>query len=241
MNTNQVDQKYLNVSQQKLLSFVGMMLGTNSGLEDDEHPLPPGPWDPVIRAAVERFNILGPSPEPWRVFESGAFSRAGEAAFGQPIPWGVVLSSILVRHPELYELIGGGRRSGGEVSLNPQPLPPRAAFLISIVRAFIGRVELMQEIAENMSLQGEQRDIIIVGGYTSRFAEDFCGNGFRLRWPYPGPRPNWFPQKLEGLDLLVMAAQFEHSAKETFRGALRQDFVDAGTNFAEAGFGRVNS
>jgi hypothetical protein len=239
MNTDQVEQKRLNVSQQKLLNFVSMFLGADSGREDDEHPLAPGPWDPVIRAALKRSSVLGPSPEPWRAFEPGSSSRGGVSAVGDPVPWSVVFSSILARHPELYELIGGGRRFGAEVSLNPQPLPPRAAFLVSVVTTFIARAEFMQEIGDSLAREGEQRGIIIVGGYTSRFADEFCGNGFRLRWPYPGPHPHWFTHELDGIDLLVMAAQFEKSARETFSPVLRQHFVDAGAKFAEAGFARI--
>jgi hypothetical protein len=218
MSAYQVEQKSLNISQQKLLSFVSLFLGTDSGREDGEHHLP---------------------PEPWRVFAPGSSSRAGETTFGHPVPWSVVLSSILARHPELYELIGGGRRFGDEVSLNPQPLPPRAAFLVSVVKTFVDRAELMQEIGDSMAREEEQRGIIIVGGYISRFADEFCGNGFRLRWPYPGPHPHWFSHELEGIDLFVMAAQFERSAKETFGPALRQHLVDASARFAEAGFSKM--
>jgi len=239
MNSYQTEQKYLNISQQKLLSFIGMFLGTDSGREGDEHPLPPGPWDPVIRAALERSSLLGPSPEPWSVFGPQSSSRTGVSTFGYPVPWSVVFSSILARHPELYELIDGGYRFGGKVSLNPQPLPPRAAFLVSVVKTLVGRAELMQEIGDSMERDGEQRGIIIVGGYMSRFADEFCGNGFRLRWPHPEPRPHWFTHELEGVDLLVMATQLEYSAEETFSLALRHHFEDASAKFAEAGFARI--
>ena len=54
-------------SVQKLLAFVRAMIGGSRGREDDEHPLPPGPWDPIIRVALERIGVFGPQPEPWRV------------------------------------------------------------------------------------------------------------------------------------------------------------------------------
>ncbi len=47
-----------------LVSLVGHLTG---GYEDPDHPLPPGPWSPVIREALKRVRWnLGPSPEPWR-------------------------------------------------------------------------------------------------------------------------------------------------------------------------------
>jgi hypothetical protein len=64
------------------------------------------------------------------------------------------------------------------VALNPQPLPPREAFLIAAARAVIRRAELLQEIAGALFDEGSERGIIIVGGYTSRFSDDWCGTGF---------------------------------------------------------------
>ena len=52
--------------------------------------------------------------------------------------------------------------------------------------------------------------------YTSRFIDEWCGTEFRLRWPFPGPRPHWFPHELDGIDLIVVATQFKHAAHEAF-------------------------
>lgn len=52
------NNRYISLRKQ-LLSIVREMIGGKSGREDDEHPLPPGPWDPVIRAALERSTISG--------------------------------------------------------------------------------------------------------------------------------------------------------------------------------------
>jgi hypothetical protein len=73
-------------SQQKLLALVRAMIGGSRGREDDEHPLPPGPWDPIIRVALERIAFFGPQPEPWRVFD-----RSARRLF----------AGILARHPEI--------------------------------------------------------------------------------------------------------------------------------------------
>jgi len=240
MNTEQTEQQSLHISQEKLLAFVRSMIGGSRGREDDEHPLPPGPWDPVIRVALERINIFGPHPEPWRVFDQGVPWRTIESVFGsRPESWKVIFASILARHPEIWDAIGGGHGFGEEVALNPQPLPPRFAFLVSVAQAVISRAELLQEIADATQREGEQHGIIIVSGYIARFVDDFCGTGFRLKYPFPGPRPRWFANELDGIDLVVMATQFEQATKETFSPDLRQNLADASAKFVEAGLSKM--
>jgi hypothetical protein len=228
MNSEQTEQQSLHISQEKLLAFVRAMIGGNRGREDDEHPLPPGPWDPVIRAALERINVFGPQPEPWR------------RIFGPlPDPWRLIFASFLARHPEIWDVFGGGPGFSDEVALNPQPLPPRFAFLTAVAQAVISRAELLQEIADVTARQGEQQGIIIVSGYIARFVDDWCPTPPRLKWPFPGPRPKWFTNEFEGIDLMVMAAQFEQAAKESFNLDLRHNFADASAKFAEAGVLRM--
>jgi hypothetical protein len=217
-------QSFHTPSVQKLLAFVRAMIGGSRGREDDEHPLPPGPWDPIIRVALERIGVFGPQPEPWRVLD-----RSARRLF----------AGILARHPEISDAIGGGHSFGDEVALNPQPLPPRYAFLVSVAQALTSRVELLQEIADATAREGEQQGIIIVGGYVSRFVDDFCGTGFRLRYPFPGPRPHWFTAELDGIDMVVMATQFEQAAKESFNPDLRRNLADVSTRLAEAGLSRM--
>ena len=232
MKTTQTTLPSLDVSREKLLAFVGAMIGGSRGREDDEHPLPPGPWDPVIHAAFERINVFGPHPEPWRRIES---------VFGpRPEPWRLIFASILARHPEIFDALGGGHSFGDEVALNPQPLPPRYAFLIAAAQTVIRRAELIQEIADATRNEGQQQGIIIVGGYTSRFSDDWCGNGFRVKYPFPGPRPAWFATELSGIDLMVIATQFEQSAKQTFSQDLRQSLANASAKFAEAGLAKLH-
>jgi hypothetical protein len=217
MNTKQTEQQSLHISQEKLLAFVRTMIGGSKGREDDEHPLPPGPWDPVIRLALERINVFGPHPEPWKV----------------------IFASLLARHPEIWDAIGGGHSFSEEVALNPQPLPPRFAFLGSVAQVVISRAELFQEIADATRREGEQQGIIIVSGYIARFVDNFCGTDFRFKWPYPWPRPNWFISELDGIDLVVMATQFEQAAKETFSPDLRQNLADASAKLAEVGLSKM--
>ena len=218
MQTEQLEQTPVPIAREALMSLVGALVGrSRGGREDDEHPLPPGPWDPVIRLALERSAILGPQPEPWKV----------------------ILASLLNRHPEIRDAIGAGRNPLDLVALNPQPLPPRYAFMMSLAQTVIARATLFQEFADAASLNGEQRGIIIVGGYTSQFCDDLCPPPFRLPWPFPGPRPKWYSEELDGVDLMLLAMEFEMSARETFSPSLRQNLSAAAARFAEAGLSRL--
>jgi hypothetical protein len=241
MSFAQTEPESLHIGRNQLLAFVSSMIGINSGRDDDDHPLPPGPWDPVIRVALQQIYSFSPHPDPWRAVNSssGARRTIGTLFGPSPEPWKVLLAGILAKHPEIYDAIGGGHSFGEDVALNPQPLPPRYAFLVAAARALVSRAELLQEIADSTLREGTQQGIIIVGGFTARFTDDWCGNGFRLRWPFPGPRPNWFTQELSGIDLLVMAAQFHETAKETFNPSLRQNLADAGARFVEAGMSKM--
>ncbi|MEA2841893.1 MAG: hypothetical protein QOF41_3223 [Methylobacteriaceae bacterium] len=213
------------VSVEKISELVRAFTGQNSGRPDDEHPLRPGPWGPIIRAAWDRISVFGPSPEPWK----GSIS--GEAR--------LALSALLARHPEIWDVIGGGRRFGSEVELNPQPLPPRYALLIAMAETVMSRAELIHEVVGAVSGQEEQRGIIIVSGYVDRLVDEFCGNGFRLHPPVPGPGPHWLEQRVTGSDLVVMAAQFERGSRESASNALQESFMRAAGKLAEAGLARL--
>ena len=232
MNVQETEQQSLHISQEKLLTFVHAMLGGRVGREDDEHPLPPGPWDPHIRRALEQIYVLGPHPEPWRRHNAERF-------LSHPVSSRMILAILVARHPEIADVIGGGHSFGDAVALNPQPLPPRYAFLVALAEEVSSRAELFQEITDFTSRNGEQQGIIIVGGYISRLSDDFCGTGFRLRWPFPGPPPHWFPEELDGIDSLVIASQFDEAAKRSFSTDLRHALVDASSKFSEAGFAKM--
>ena len=97
----------------------------------------------------------------------------------------------------------------------------------------------MQEIADFTSSQDERASIIIVSGYLARFADNLCPDIFRFKWPF-GPRhPHWFDAKLKGLDLLMLAAQFDKAASEAFSPALRRNLKEASSKFLDAGLSRM--
>jgi hypothetical protein len=241
MTTEMLEPGSLHIRPEKFLAFVSEIIGARVGREDDEHPLKPGPWGPVIRAAVERTYMRGPGPEPWSIFPAPRGALHSEFGQSSEFYWRVFLTSLFERYPALYDLIPrAGQKFGETVSLNPQPLPPRLAFLQAVVHSVIDRAELFQDIADATANEGERRGIIIVGGYISRFCDELCGTNFRLIWPFPGPPPVWFTHELHGDELVVMAAHFHEAAKATYSPELRQHLADAGARFASAGIAKMH-
>jgi hypothetical protein len=247
MEAEKTKDESVNINKEKLLSFVRELIGGGrSGREDDEHPLPPGPWDPVIRIALKRISVFGPQPEPWTVFGPEPIPWRIKEILGNPVPWKDLIEAfdqneIIKPTPEpwrraIFESIFD---SWQETALNPQPLPPRFSFMLTLAQTVISRAELMQEIADATRREGEERGIIIVSGYVSRFVDDFCGNGFKLKFPFPGPRPRWFAEELSGIDLAVMATQFDQAAKKIYSPDLRRNLVDASAKLVEAGLSRI--
>jgi hypothetical protein len=156
-------------------------------------------------------RLLGPSPDPWLTAEK----YAGPS----PLPW---------------------TSPGDRVALNPQPLPPRYLFLTALAQEVINSAELMLEVTSAAS-EDSERGIIVVGGFIETFIDDTCGNGFRLIWRGPGPRPNWFPEQLTGIDLLVMGRQFAQCAPNQFNSGMREVMSRAATKLAEVGRSRLQS
>ena len=178
-----------------------------------------------------RGNGGNPNPEdttppgPWDPYIRRAIDRLSWVFGPQPEPWrGTFPSSSHI---------------GNIAALNPQPLPPRIAFMLSLSQDVVDRVALIHEVAEGIGQQGEKQGIIIVSGLISRFVDDWCGTGWRPKWPFPGPPPWWWQTELSGLDLIVVGAQFAQSSKETFDSSLQGQFQKAGAQFTEAGMARM--
>ena len=239
MNADRIKSQSPQIGSEKLLALLRLMIHGAAGRDDDEYPLSQGPWDSVIREALEPITVFGPHPEPWRASRPWRFPT--ESIYGPlPEPWKRIFATIAVRHPATWDVIGGGLNFGDEVALNPQPLPPRYAFMASLANKVTGRAELLQEIEDAVRRADEQRGIIIVSGYIARFIDDICGNGFRFKWPFPWPRPNWFTEQVEGPDLAVLAIQFEQAAKGAFSQNMRQHLMDASAKLVEAGMAKMH-
>lgn len=172
----------------------------------------PGPMDPYMRRALERTAMgAGMSTALWR--------------------------EIAAKHPEVWDVIGGDPLA--QISLNPQPLPPRPAFLAGVVLEFTERMTLVLEIADLIPRPGGEKGIVIVGGHVARFVDDLCLNTLQVRWPLPWSAPSWFPDGLSGADLIVMGTQFQQSAATAMNRELGRTFADAAHALLEAGAARL--
>ena len=150
----------------------------------------------------------------------------------------IILASLAARHPEISDVIGGGRFAQAE--LNPQPLPPRAAFVVAFTEEAIDRALLMQEVANAMNQTGEQQGIIIVGGRLSLLVDELCGNNFKVRIPLPRPKRDE-DELLSGIELLAAGAVFEQTAATVAHEGLRQELRNAGAKLIENGLARIGS
>jgi hypothetical protein len=197
------------LSARALTALVSQLTTGHPNASLDETP---GPLDPYIRKALERV-AMGPGigTNLWRI--------------------------IAEKHPEIWDVIGGDPQA--RVSLNPQPLPPRSAFLAGIILEFTERMTLVAEIADLIPRPGGERGIIIVGGHTAKFIDEVCVASLHIRWPMPWPAPAWFSDALNGADLIVMGTQFQQSAAITMDRELGRTFADAAHALLEAGAARL--
>lgn len=200
----------------KLLSARAMTALVNhltTGYPNPEGPEdPPGPLDPYIRRALERSVLgIGAGTNLWRV--------------------------IAEKHPEIWDVIGGD--PSAQVALNPQPLPPRSAFLAAVIQEFTERMTDVMQMADLLPRAGGERGIIVIGGHVARFVDEICGNGLKVRWPFPWPAPPWFSEMLTGADLIVMGTQFQQAAVIAMDRELGRTFSDAAYALLEAGSARL--
>jgi len=172
----------------------------------------PGPVDAYIRKALQRSVLgSGPGTQLWRV--------------------------IAEKHQEIWDVIGGDPLAGA--ALNPQPLPPRSAFLASVILEFTERMIDVCELADLIPREGAERGSLIITGHVARFVDEVCGNGFTLRWPYPWPAPHWFVTTLDAADLIVMGTQFQQCAGLAMDRDIGRVFADAAHALLEAGAARL--
>ncbi len=154
-----------------------------------------------------------PHPGPWDPYIRRALGRMRQYVQPQPQPW-------------------------NEVMLNPQPLPPRISFLVGLTQEILDRTELIQEVANTMVPRGQQQGLM-AGGFATRFVDEFCGTGFRIRLPIPKPYPHWFREELSGLDLIVMGAQFTQEASTIADERLQQEIRHAAEKLTQTGMARM--
>jgi hypothetical protein len=197
------------LSQRALAALVSQL---TERFPNPDDPTPSGPLGPYIRIALHQMR----------------------RSLGTESP---LLRLIAGRHPEVTDLPHGGPIVASE--LNPQPLPPRGSFAATLARVFAERMTVVQEVADLLPTMGSERGIIIVGGTIASAIDELCGTSLRLKWPFPGPRPRWFGETFDGVELMAMGLHFHQAASETGNRKLAQQFLEAAGQLIEAGAGRI--
>jgi hypothetical protein len=128
------------------------------------------------------------------------------------------------------------------VALNPQPLPPRVVFSQALADEVISKALFMQEIADGMSTNGQDRGIIIVSGFVSKFVDDLCPD--RPKIPFPKKKGPWPPEpdpdpRWQALELFVIALQFKQQARSASHETLRRTFEEASEKIISTALSRV--
>jgi hypothetical protein len=189
-----------------------------AGYPNPEDPPSPGPWDPVIRTVLER---LGPHPEPWK------------SRFNTNV---AALRLIAKKFPAIWDTIGGGRFDA--VALNPQPLPPREAFLVEFARAAADRLALIQETADLIGSNGDRQGIIVVGGRVSELVDEFCGTGWPKKFPPKPPGPDPDP-RFSATELILAASRFLTAAGGVANPQLADELNRAGERLMDEAVNRA--
>jgi hypothetical protein len=185
------------------------------------------------------LSRFGPFPEPWREGPDPIPWRAGP----HPEPWASSLTSLLGliarRVPAIFDVIGGGLNIGDKVALNPQPLPPRERFIIRLGEAVADRAEQLAEVALALGDRGSEQGIIIVSGYVNRLVDDWCGTGYRPKWPFPGPPPWWFTGEVSGRDSIVLGAILHQASRRAYDPVVAEALETAADKLAQSGVDKL--
>lgn len=218
MQTTQTAYETLNISREKLVSFVGQSFG-GQDFPNPEDTNPPGPWDPYIhraldglRAQLERQRLF-PHEEAWRTLLTLGVFSGREEIFDALIPHSLA-------------------------ELNPQPLPPRARLLAAVTQQVVDRVLLIQETADTINQTGNEQGIIIVGGKISKFVDEIDELCPRLPRKFPKPKGG-SEDRFSALELLAAGAIFEQNAATIAHEGLRNELKNAGAKLIETGIARM--
>jgi hypothetical protein len=152
-----------------------------------------------------------------------------------------LLLSIIARiHPEAWDFIVAHTpavrpaSAAERQSLNPQPLPPREAFVA-------GAAELAHELVRQAVVMEA------TGGAGASFVideiDDWCGSGWPRHWPFPWPGPH---RDGDGIDpdwittgTAVAAIVFASAAARMSEGELHTAFAAGADRLAGAAVGEA--
>lgn len=233
------------------------------GLPNPDDPLPPGPWDPVIRGIDMAVVLGGGHPEPWRSFWAAGphpqpWLDFDHAAGPHPDPWltahpgagpypddfdlygtlaspwrSVVLEVIRRRHPAVEDAIGGWAGGWGRMAVGQQPLPPRWAFGLAAASQMVMRAEVISDLGRAVGANDAGAKWVGI------LTDDICPAPRRWPWPWPWPRPNWLEDMIDAPDLTVVASVFSAASGRVADKELAQALGEQAGRLAEESVSRL--
>lgn len=167
---------------------------------DPNNPLPPGPWDPVIRKALSQMGWkFRPSPDPWILREY----------------------------------------FGDQVALNPQPLPPRFAYITVLAQELVNSIVNLQDLTETLPGDFQVQIAQVANQRLQIFFDDYCGTPPR-KSPFPIPYPkNEVMEGFRPIELVVLGTQLEAAATTLTHQDLQQALSGLGTTLTERGIAQL--
>lgn len=231
VENNTMDAKDAN--ELRMIALVNLL--ADSFYPDPEDPGPAGPWGPWIKEAISSGPFAqpwryGPLPDPWLRHDLGANTESKwwqDYHPGPPPYWKAALADLLALAGQVDDHANpfGGQRPRPNwavlallrdiASLNPQPLPP-----VDSVFGFARRLATVA-LRRSREAGGEEGSRLL-----HRFADDWCGNNFRIP-PLPAPRPGE-PRPPRPEESLVLGAALFRGAASSDPGALMHAAEAAG-------------
>ena len=112
------------------------------------------------------------------------------------------------------------------VSLNPQPLPPRASYLVAAAEM----AHSVAGLAVAADVRGEQ------SRFVSEFIDDWCGTPWPKKWPWPWPGPHGAPDPEPWVETgrAIGAIVFASVGARLGEGELSAALIEGAERLAEA-------
>ncbi|GAA0560128.1 hypothetical protein LX66_4237 [Chitinophaga japonensis] len=200
------------VAPQKLLSLASQLVYGHAYPNPDDSKLPPNPWDPLVRRALERVALFGPGPQPWQI--------------------------IARRRPEVWDMLGDGQFR--QTWLNPQPLPPGIAFAYALAREALDRAHLLYDVAAATGQHDDEQSAEKAARFIYQFADDLCPVPPKITIPPKDPRPDPQPRpEWSALELAVVALEFHQAAAGAIQKNMQEAFTLAADKIAATAADRM--
>lgn len=189
------------------------------------------------KANLSRLNLVSLVNE--LTLGSSRFTPDPDDPNPAPWPWRHLINKAVDR---VVTGLGIHGSPLSRVALNPQPLPPKAQFAMMLGQEVIGQAAMMHQMANALNGNGEERGIIIVGGFINRFVDDICPTPPvikfpHLDWPFPpdpDPHPEW-----SGLELAIIGTQFQNEARTLRNTDIQSVFYEAGEKLLHVALSRM--